>query len=204
MLLFLKGLLIGFCIAAPVGPIGILCIKRTLKAGRWAGFFSGLGAAAADAIYGLIAALSLTAISSFLIKAQSYFRLIGGLFLIYLGVKIFLEKPAKEAGQASENRSLYDFSSTFLLTLTNPMTIFSFMAIFAGLGLVMQTSDYKLAVLFVLGVFLGSLVWWLILAELVTLFRKRVNTSLMKGINRVAGSLIILFGLGALYSLLHS
>jgi threonine/homoserine/homoserine lactone efflux protein len=198
MSFLLKGLILGLCIAAPVGPIGILCIKRTLRSGRLSGMFSGLGAAAADAIYGIIAAFSLTSLSSFLLNYQTYFKLGGGLFLIYLGLKTFLEKPEPTNTSAQPGHLARDFSSTFALTLTNPMTILSFMAIFAGLGLTIGSNDYGQASKLVIGVFFGSLAWWLFLAELVTLFRKRVNASLMRWINRTAGGLIFLFGIVAL------
>ncbi|MBY0529996.1 MAG: LysE family transporter [Rhabdochlamydiaceae bacterium] len=198
MPLWIKGLILGLCIAAPVGPIGILCIKRTLHSGRWAGVFSGLGAACADAIFGVIAAFSLTSLSSFLLHYQAYFKLAGGIFLLYLGLKTFFEKPTTEDAPKRAEYLASAFSSTFALTLTNPMTILSFMAIFAGIGLNIGSSNYTEASQLVIGVFFGSLAWWLFLAELVTLFRKRVNASLMRWINRLAGCLIFLFGLLAL------
>ncbi len=198
----IKGILIGFGIAAPVGPIGILCIKRTLHAGRLAGFASGLGAACADTAYGVIAGFSLTTISSFLLKIQTPLQLIGGFFLLYLGFKIFREKPAKAAANVNERGILKDFSSTFALTFTNPLTILSFMAIFAGLGLAEGMNAISNSIQLVGGVFIGSALWWLILAEIVTLFRKRVTDKLLTMINRGAGTLIFLFGIGALISLL--
>jgi len=131
---WLSGLAIGFSIAAPVGPIGVLCVRRTLVEGRTSGFVSGLGAASADAIYGSIAAFGLTLISNFLITQQVWLRLIGGLFLCCLGLKTLLAKPAEQAATAKGNGLIGAYVSTFFLTLTNPMTIISFAAIFAGLG----------------------------------------------------------------------
>jgi threonine/homoserine/homoserine lactone efflux protein len=156
---FYKGLVIGFSIAAPVGPIGILCIKRTLTLGRWVGLASGLGAATADAIYGFIAAFGLTFISNFLIQQQTWLRLIGGAFLCYLGIKTFISQPAVSSAPSSHLSILNAYGSTFFLTLTNPLTILSFAAIFAGLGLVNANSDYLSASITVLGVFLGSACW---------------------------------------------
>lgn len=198
----LKGIAIGFAIAAPVGPIGILCIKRTLIGSRLSGFFTGLGAAFADAVYGCIGAFGLTIISTFLLGIEAWLKGIGGLFLIYLGVKTFLETPAQEQGQVKELGYFKDFASTLFLTLTNPMTILSFMAILAGLGLGDTQGNYSSAGLLVLGVFLGSLFWWIVLAELITLFRKKVSAKVFLWVNRGAGMIIIAFGLFSIVSLL--
>jgi len=199
LLFFLKGCIIGFSIAAPVGPIGVLCIKRTLHSGRLAGLFSGLGAALADAFYGMIAAFGLSAVANLLLSAQWWLRIVGGLFLIYLGVKIFLEKPKSIDSALNEGRFIKNFTSTFGLTLTNPMTIFSFMAVFAGLGLGSESKNFQDASLLVLGVFIGSCFWWLLLSELVTLFRKKISKMVFLWINRLAGILIFLFGIAAFF-----
>jgi threonine/homoserine/homoserine lactone efflux protein len=196
--LFLKGAALGFSIAAPVGPIGILCIRRTLEYGRFSGLFSGLGAAAADSIYAVIAAFGLTAVSNFLMAGQHWLRLIGGVFLLYLGCKTYFAKPGSGAKQVSHTTLLGDFVSTFFLTLTNPVTILSFLAIFAGIGLSSIQGSYSEASLLVAGVFLGSALWWLILSEGVTLFRKKVSARVMRWINRVAGMIIIAFGIAIL------
>jgi threonine/homoserine/homoserine lactone efflux protein len=197
---FFKGCILGICIAAPVGPIGVLCIKRTLRSGRWSGFFSGLGAAFADGLFGGIAAFSLTTISSLLISMQPYLKLVGGLFLCYLGLKTFLEKPAILNALTHKKALWRDFSSTFALTLTNPMTILSFMGIFAGLGLTLGSYRYAEASSLVAGVFVGSLIWWMLLAEGVTFFRHRVNEKIMKRINQITGIMILGFGLYSIAS----
>ena len=129
-----QGVLLGFSIAAPVGPIGVLCIRRTLAEGRLTGFVSGLGAATADAIYGLVAGFGLTFVSSLLVGGQFWMRLVGGAFLCYLGARTFLAKPAQRTASATGSGLLGAYASTLVLTLTNPMTIFSFAAVFAGLG----------------------------------------------------------------------
>ena len=198
---FLRGLVIGFTIAAPVGPIGILCIRRTLAEGRIAGFVSGLGAASADAIYGCIAGFGLTFISSFLISHQAWLRLIGGAFLCYLGVRTFLARPAKPAAPDAEYRLAGNYFSTFALTLTNPLTILSFAVIFAGLGLADTGGNYVTAVILVLGVFCGSALWWLLLSSGVSLFQAKFSTNGLLWVNRCAGALITVFGLFALLSL---
>ena len=192
---FLKGALLGFSIAVPVGPIAILCIRKTLQFGRWPGFFSGLGAAFADMLYGIIAAFGLTLISDFLLAQQMWLRLIGGAFLIYLGLKICFAKRLAKPEKVAHSTLLKDFISTFLLTMSNTMTIVVFLAIFAGLGLV--SPGFWNAGWLVFGVFVGSSVWWLILSEGITLFRHKITQGVMVWINRVAGIMIVGFGIGA-------
>jgi len=194
----LKGAILGFSIAAPVGPIGILCIRKTLQFGRFSGLASGLGAACADVLYGIIAAFGLTFFSDFLLAGQFWLRLIGGLFLIALGMKIFLSKPVEKIEGVSHKTLVGDFLSTFFLTLSNPMTILSFLAVFAGLGLTEELSERSNAVILILGIFLGSALWWLILSEGVTFFRKKLSQIVMLWINRIAGLIISAFGLLAL------
>ena len=192
---FLKGLIMGFSIAAPVGPIGILCIRRTLAEGRVSGFVTGLGAATADAIYGCIAGFGLTFISSFLIHQQGWFRMVGGLFLCYLGLKTLLAKPAEQSASAKGDGLLGHYVSTFFLTLTNPMTILAFAAIFAGLGVGSGGGNYASAGVLVSGVFLGSTLWWVILSSGVGLFRKRFSLQALRWVNRISGIIVLGFGL---------
>ncbi|MBA3958690.1 MAG: LysE family translocator [Parachlamydiaceae bacterium] len=199
---FVKGMILGFSVAAPVGPIGVLCIRKTLQYGRLSGFFSGLGAAAADTFYGIIAAFGLTFISGFLLAGQFWLRLFGGAFLVYLGLKTFYSKTEVTQTQVSHKTLLGDFVSTFFLTVTNPMTVVAYLAVFAGLGLADPSENYLNAFILVLGVFLGSALWWFILSEGITLFRHRISQDTMTWINRTAGSIIIVFGLLALYSTL--
>lgn len=167
ILFLLKGLVLGFSIAAPVGPIGVHCIRKTLQCGRVSGLVSGLGAATADLVYGMIAAFGLTFVSRFLLTEQFWLRGVGGLFLIYLGVKTFVSKThIASHGKISRTSLTRDFITTFFLTMTNPMTILAFAAIFAGLGLSKANGS---SILLVLGVFFGSALWWLVLSEFVTL-----------------------------------
>ncbi|MEO7911131.1 MAG: LysE family translocator [Roseiflexaceae bacterium] len=199
--LLLKGLLIGFSIAAPVGPIGVLCIRRTLAQGRAVGLVSGLGAATADALYGSIAGFGLTFISGLLISQQSWLKLLGGAFLCYLGIRTLLAQPDERAASAAGRGLAGVYTSTFFLTLTNPTTILSFVAVFAGLGLASMGGDYATAALLVLGVFVGSALWWLLLSGGVGLFRARFDTRVMRWVNRISGGVITAFGLLALVSL---
>ena len=196
----LRGLIIGFSIAAPVGPIGVLCIRRTLTEGRLSGLVSGLGAATADAIYGCIAGFGLAFISNFLVSQQLWLRLMGGAFLCYLGIKTFLAKPAEQEPSVKGNGIIGNYASTFFLTLTNPMTIISFMAIFSGLGLASTNSNYASAGILVLGVFMGSALWWFFLSGGVGLFREKFNHSGLNWVNKISGTIIMGFGLFALLS----
>jgi threonine/homoserine/homoserine lactone efflux protein len=200
---FLKGIIIGFSVAAPVGPIGVLCIRRTLANGRMAGVVSGLGAATADGVYGIIAAFGLTFVSNVLIDQQFLLRLIGGLFLLYLGIKTFRSKVAEKPATEQKSHSLISmYLSTFFLTITNPATILSFVAIFAGLGLANTQADYLSAIIMVLGVLIGSAAWWLLLSGGVSLFRSKFNTKALKVVNIISGLFIISFGILALLSIM--
>lgn len=194
----LKGLVIGFSNAAPVGPIGVLCIRRTLADGRAAGFVSGLGAATADAFYGCIAGFGLTFISGFLLNQQVWLQLLGGAFLCYLGIKTFLAKPAERTATAGGKGVVGAYASTLVLTLTNPPTILSFMAIFAGLRLADTGGDYLAAGILVLGVFIGSAMWWLILSGGAGILRSRFDVRALRWVNRISGVVITGFGLVAL------
>ena len=195
----LKGFIIAFAIAAPVGPIGVLCIRRTLADGRLTGFFSGLGAATADMCYGAVAAFGLTIIQNVLVGLQFWLHLLGGIFLLYLGVRTFFARPAENEAAVRSNRGLFAaYISTLGLTLTNPATIISFTVIFTGLRLGDTHGDFLSAALLVAGVFLGSAAWWLTLSGTVGIFRERFTTSWMIWVNRLAGTIIAGFGLYAL------
>jgi predicted secreted hydrolase/threonine/homoserine/homoserine lactone efflux protein len=195
----IRGLIIGFAIAAPVGPIGVLCIRRTLAYGRWVGFISGLGAATADALYGSMAAFGLAILAGFLVEQQTWLRVAGGLFLLYLGIRTFRARPASQEAQSQGEGMWSAYFSTFFLTLTNPLTILSFAAIFAGLGLASQVRNYREAGMLVAGVFLGSASWWLILSSLANLFRGRMDAAALTWVNRISGVIIVIFGAAALW-----
>ena len=196
----------GFSIAAPVGPIGILCIRRTLADGRRAGFISGLGAATADAFYGAVAAFGLTFISTFLITQSIWLRLGGGIFLIYLGIRTILAQPddneTKKQSEQNHQGMLSYFVSTFILTISNPLTILSFAAIFAGLGAGrFNSQDNFASLLMVMGIFLGSSIWWLFLTFATGFVRNRINSGTLIWINRIAGTIILVFGIVVLISI---
>jgi threonine/homoserine/homoserine lactone efflux protein len=201
MLHFLRGLMIGISIAAPVGPIGILCIRRTFTQGRLFGFVSGLGAATADAIYGSIAGFGLATISNFLFDYKFWIQLVGGLFLSYLGVRTFRTLP-NDNPVSTQGRSLMgSYTSVLFLTIANPMTILSFVGIFAGLGLSNPQNNLFYVFMLIFVVFLGSVLWWLFLCSCVGLLRNRLNTLSLIWINRTSGIAIFAFGVAALYGL---
>ena len=195
----LKGILIGFSIAAPLGPIGLLCIRRSLADGRTAGLATGLGAATADAAYGCIAGFGLTAVSSFLVSQKLWLGFVGGLVLCYLGVRTFLARPSENPGGISETGLSSAYLSTLVLTLTNPMTILSFVAVFAGLGLA-GAPDYFNASLLVGGVFTGSAIWWSLLSSGTAVFRSQFNSERLRLVNRISGGLLVAFGVYAVAS----
>ena len=196
--LIIKGLVLGFSIAAPVGPIGILCIRRTLAEGRLHGIVSGIGAATADAFYGALAGFGFTFVTSFLVAQQAWLQIFGGLFLCYLGVTTFFSKPAQEAAAARSGGLVQSFGSTLLLTLSNPMTIFSFVAVFASVGLGSGVEKPLTVLSFIGGVFCGSALWWLFLAVGVGALRSRLTPAIFVWVNRISGSIILAFGIAAM------
>lgn len=197
--LWLRGFIIGLAIAAPVGPIGVLCMRRTLNAGRLAGFASGLGAAGADAVYGALGAFG-TALAAQLVERQEWIATLGGIFLIWLGVSGMRRASAEvEPAPAPGAADLAGyFGSTFLLTLANPATILAFAAIFASIGLG-SAPDAGSALQLVAGVFLGSAGWWLFLSLAVGLMRHRLGRTALVWINRLSGLVLIGFGLAAIW-----
>jgi len=196
--LILRGIVIGFSIAAPVGPIGVLCIRRTLAEGRLVGLATGLGAATADALYGCMAAFGLTALTNRLIGAGLWIRLIGGAFLLYLGIRTLLAKPGERAAAASGSGLARAYLSMFVLTLTNPMTILSFLAVFAALGLGSTHPEPLAAVSLVVGVFAGSALWWLGLSAVVSMLRSKFDARALRWVNIGSGLVIVAFAVAAL------
>jgi threonine/homoserine/homoserine lactone efflux protein len=196
-------LIIGLSIAAPVGPIGALCIRRTLTEGRGSGLASGLGAATADAIYGCIAGFGMAFVSDFLVRQQLWLHLIGGAFLCFLGIKTFLAKPAEQAVATTGKGLAGAYISTFFLTLTNPITIISFGAMFSGLGMTNPSGNYASAAVLIFGVFVGSAIWWLILSLGVGIFREKFSVRGFKWVNGISGAVITGFGLFTLLSTLR-
>ncbi len=202
---FARGFLIGLSIAAAVGPISLLCIRKTLTDGRLAGFVCGMGAATADGLYGFVAAFGLTWVSDLLVEQQAWLRLLGGLFLVYLGARTFLDGKVEATGPTATPDTAglaKSYASTFVLTVANPMTILSFAAIFAGLGLGETGGGYASASVLVSGDFGGSALWWLVLSTGVGLVRSKLGPVALRWINRASGALILGFGVVSLGGLL--
>ena len=192
----LRGLVIGFTIAAAVGPISLLTIRRTLAHGRVYGLASGLGVALADATYAAIAAFGLTAITSVLVGGRVLLGLVGGGFLVVLAIRTMTSRPNEVAVVAERPGLAAAFGSIFGLTMTNPMTILSFAGLFAGLGL--TGTGGADAALLVAGVFLGSATWWVVLTSVVAALRSRVTIPVLTWVNRVSGAAILIFGVVAI------
>ncbi|MFZ4115926.1 MAG: LysE family translocator [Chthoniobacterales bacterium] len=193
--------MIGFAIAAPVGPIGLLCIQRSLRSGFKIGLMTGLGAATADAFYGLIAALGLTALSAFLVKHELWIHFLGGFFLILLGLKLMIKhEHDKLTSNSQDDSSWHAYGTALLLTITNPVTILAYIAICAGLGLGTQHREYFHAVIFVSGIFLGSSLWWSVLSGFVArVLHHRIQEKSMYLIDKISGAILIAFGVVAFF-----
>ncbi len=196
----LEGFIIGISIAAPVGPIGLLCISRTLDEGRASGLVTGLGAATADAVYGCVAGFGLSVVSNFLIHQDAFIRFIGGCLLCYLGIRSMLAKAAGQQGAARSRGILWNYSSTFLLTITNPMTILSFAAVFAAIGVVSSNHSFSSSILTISGVFAGSTLWWIVLSFVIGMLRTKLNNIILRSIHTVSGFIILLFGIYGIWS----
>lgn len=203
LFLFVKGIIIGLSIAVPLGPVGLLCISRTLGYGRMSGLVSGLGAATADGLYGCLAGFGLAYMANMLVDHQEWFRLIGGVFLIGLGVHTFRAEISPELTSDEHDGLVRDYLSTFLLTLTNPLTILLFAAVFAGLGIHTTRGDYGAVGILILGVFCGSALWWLTLSWAVSFLRERMDLGRLRMAGKIAGIVIAAFGVIALVTLLH-
>ena len=199
----LKGVVIGFSLAAPIGPVGMMCIRRTLTHGHLRGFVSGLGAAAADSVYAIVAAFGITLISNFIIAEEYWIRLVGGALLIVLGLRTLLTHPMDTAPKNGVNGHASAFVTMFFLTFTNPMTLFAFAVVFAGMGAgsAVGEGDTLTATLLVAGVFLGSATWFLAITSAVHFFKDKFKLWGLKVVNIISGSFILLCGIIILLSL---
>jgi threonine/homoserine/homoserine lactone efflux protein len=191
--LIFKGLMAGLAIAAPVGPVNVLCASRTLSKGRASGLLSGFGAASADALYGAIAGFSITFVINFLVREQFWIRTVGGILLVGIGI-VYFQKPCTPIRKETNESSHSDYVSTFLLTLTNPTTVLSYLAVLAAMGMA-EPRNWWLNFLLVGGIFFGSMSWWVILVMLVDRLRDRFNEAAECWMNRIAGVAIGAFGI---------
>lgn len=202
--LLLKGIVIGLAASIPLGPIGVICIQRTVNKGKTSGFFSGLGAATTDTIFAAIAAFSLSFIINFIEEKKLILEVIGGIIVIILGVKTYFTNPVTQIRRqkSKRNKLLEDFISVFLLTGTNPFAIFFFVALFAAAGIVTKDHNMGLNLIALLGVFLGGALWWYLLSTLVNSFRHRFRLKQLWWINRIMGSIIFILGVLAIVNVI--
>jgi threonine/homoserine/homoserine lactone efflux protein len=193
--LLLRGVLAGLAIAIPVGPVNILCISRTIAGGRVAGLISGLGAATADTLYGAIAGFSISLVINFLIREKFWIRLVGGALLVGIGLVYWFARPKSLKEAEEEKESAHSaYMTTLLLTLTNPTTVLSYMAVLAALRLG-QPRPWTMTLFLVLGIFCGSMIWWIVLAAIAGYFRDRFTDKAVVWMNRIAAFSIAGFGI---------
>ncbi|WP_346356213.1 LysE family translocator [Azotosporobacter soli] len=198
--IWLKGVLLGLSIAIPLGPIGILCIRRSLSGGFWHGFYTGIGTASADALYGIAAAFGFAALHRFILLSQIWLQGLGGLFLLYLANQIFRSHtPDIDGRRTDDSNYRHAAASSFALTLTNPMTILSFAALFASVGII-EAENLSVTLSFVFGIFSGSLLWWLLLSSLAAWSRQCLTARSLQNLQYLAAVVIAAFGTAALWS----
>lgn len=193
-----KGIIVGLSASIPLGPIGVLCIQRTLNKGRLSGFVSGMGAAAADGFYAIVAGFGISVIIDSITEYQLYLRLIGGLVLLIMGYKLFVTNPGVQLRKQLKKKGsglFGDFMSIYALTISNPITIFVFAAVFAGFKIVDKNSQFVSVLSLVSGVLLGACLWWFTLSSIVSIFRDKFKLRRMLVINRIAAVLVVLFAL---------
>lgn len=198
---FCKGIVAGFSIAAPLGPMGALCLSRSIAKGCLSGFISGLGAASAHALFGMAAGFGLTFISSFMLRYQLWIRWAGVIFLTYYGLRVLFSKPADRETEQGRSGYTGDYMSALFLTLTNPITILIYSAAFAGMGMVRTGDTYISTVSLVLGIFTGSSLWWFLLSNGAVFVLRKVQRGSMVWIQRSSGAVILLFALMIFISL---
>ena len=193
-----EGFVIGMAVSVPLGPLGMLCIKRTVNKNWKSGFISGLGIASSDAIYAVIAGFSLTIIINFISTYEIYFKTLGACMVGLLGLYIFLSNPAKDIQKFQRKGTSYiqDFLTAFLLTLTNPLSVFVFLAIFTSYSLVLRLSQFFEALLIIGGIFSGGATWWFILTGLAHLFRHKLTIDTLWWANKIIGFGVVLIAVG--------
>ena len=195
--LIFKGVIVGLLVSAPLGPIGVLCIQRTLNRGLISGFISGIGAAVADTIFAIVAALGLTIVVNFIQQQHFYFQILGGLFVLYIGIKIFYTNPIKQLKlqRLGKTNLSQDFFSVLLLTLSNPAAIFLFVAIMAGMQVANDKLSFIQILILVVSIFVGASLWWFFLSTVANRFRKRIRLRSIWWMNKITGTAIFAFGL---------
>ena len=193
---YISGLIVGFLVALPVGTVSVICVTRSLQYGKSSGYFTGLGAAAADLIYGIIAIYGLTAISGQLLVNQPVLRLAGGLCIVFIGMRMMVKQVSTdEKVVVTHDTNIKDFVSTFFITLSNPITMLAFIAALSNINHLFDRIDFFQSTLIVLGIFSGSMLWWIILVNIALHFKQYLNDVYLKRINMVSGFFILSIGL---------
>jgi len=194
----LKGIGVGISVSAPLGPVGVMCVQRVMNKGFKSGFLSGIGAVVADTMYAVIAGFGLTIISEFISNNQLYLRVFGCFLLLYLGYRVFVTNPAKQlrCSYKSKTNHVGDFFTVFFLTISNPITVIFFGAVFASLGLVGNNGDRPSTIMLTIGIAIGAIAWWLTLSGVVNALRDKIKMKNLLWVNRISGIIVALLGLG--------
>ncbi len=189
-------------VSAPIGPMGVLCIQRTINKGLMSGFVSGVGATVADLVYASIAGFGITFIVNFLNAQQLIIRVLGGIVLIGFGIAVFRSNPIKQIRRQRNQKKSYisDFVSSFLITITNPVTVVVFGLAFASVGLNKNPSFQSIAIM-LLAVASGAIFWWLGLSSFVNIFRRKIRLRNLWWINKISGVLVVIFGIAIFVSI---
>lgn len=195
LMLLLKGILIGFLVSIPLGPIGILVIQRTVNKSRLAGLMSGMGAALSDTLYAVVAGFSLTFIIDFIRENELLFQAFGALVVLALGIHIFFKNPVTDLrrNRLKGNTHFQDIISSFLVTISNPLTVFVFLAVFTSSGVAINMENPYHSFFVILGIFSGAFIWWFSLSGIVSLVKHKINLRILWWINKAAGIIIVLF-----------
>ena len=203
--IFAKGILIGLLVSIPLGPMGILVIQRTVNKSRVAGLLSGIGAALSDTLYAIIAGFSLTFAINFIRENEILFQSIGAIVLLAMGIHIFFKNPVTDLRRKRlrGNTHFKDMISSFLVTFSNPLSVFVFLAVFASSGVAINLEKPYHAFFVILGIFSGAFIWWFSLSGIVSLFRHKMNLRILWWINKTAGVVIVMFVLVTVYVIVH-
>lgn len=195
LILTSKGILIGLLVSIPLGPIGVLVIQRTVNKSRMAGLLSGMGAALSDTLYAIIAGFSLTFVIDFIREHEIMFQTIGAVVVLTLGIHIFFKNPVTDLrrNRLRGNTHFQDIVSSFLVTFSNPLTVFVFLAVFTSSGVAISLEKPYHSFFVILGIFSGTFIWWFSLSGIVSLFRHKINLRILWWINKAAGAIIVLF-----------
>ncbi len=198
--LFLKGIGMGLLVSIPLGPVGIMCIQRTINRGLKSGVFSGLGAAAADLFYALIAGFGLSYIINFIEARQTIIQIIGAIIVVFVAFKIFYTNPAVQLRKHRNKKGNHfeEIVSTFIVTLSNPAVFFAFLAMFAAFNVINSQAGHLGTITAIAGIFVGSMLWWYVLSAMINHFRTKIRLKNLWWLNKIMGVIVFLCGILAL------